>query len=160
MLDLMIEECQISNFALVNVHHSDSSFAKLCEYVTESLRLRELNLSWQCLRPSVFFQFLRVIRDNRFLVNLTIAWNKLIEDQPAALTERQIEKGLTEVPLSAKNTEILDCLAQFIKYNTYLVHLDVSNCGLNEPALKFLASFLTKSQALQCLHLDNNEGVS
>ena len=64
------------------------------------------------------------------------------------------------MPLSARNVEILDCLAQFIKYNTYLVHLDVSNCGLIEPALKYLTSFLTKAQALQCLHLDNNEGVS
>ena len=88
MLDLMASECQINHFALVNVHHSDASFSKLCEYVTESHRLRELNVSWQCLRPSAFAQFLRVIRDNRFLVNLTIAWNKLIEDQPTALTEK------------------------------------------------------------------------
>lgn len=68
--------------------------------------------------------------------------------------------GMTDVPLSPYNEELLDCLAQFIKYNTYLVHMDVSNCGLIEPAIKYLAAFLTKSQALQCLHLDQNEGIN
>lgn len=54
----------------------------------------------------------------------------------------------------------LICLADFIKYNTYLVHLDVSNCGLKEDAVMYLSSFLTKAQALQVLHLSGNLGVN
>ena len=55
---------------------------------------------------------------------------------------------------------IINCLADFIKYNTYLVHLDVSNCGLKEDAVMYLSSFLTKAQALQVLHLSGNLGVN
>ena len=84
----------------------------------------------------------------------------ILDEQPTSLTESQIENGVKEVPLSAHNKKVLDCLSLFIKYNTYLVHLDLSNCSLIEPAVKYIASFLTKSQALQCLHLDGNEGVN
>ena len=76
----MIERCQIRSFALVKVHHSDSSFEKLCEYVRSSNRLRDLNVSWQSLRPAVFAQLLEVIKQNRFLQNLNISWNKFVED--------------------------------------------------------------------------------
>ena len=55
---------------------------------------------------------------------------------------------------------MLSCLSTFIKYNTYLVHLDLRNIGLNESGIKYIASFLTKSQALQCLHLGGNAGVT
>ena len=156
----MIEKCEIRIFSLVNVHHSEESFDKLCQYVRESKRLEHLNVSWQCLRPSVFHQFLKIIRDNRQLVNLNISWNKILEDQTDKLTPKQIEMELTEVPLTNKNINYISCLAQFIKYNTKLVHLDLSNCGLITAALKQIASFLTKSQGLRCLHLDGNEGIT
>lgn len=68
-----------------------------------------------------------------------------MEDQPKALTMKQIEEGLTEVPLSRRNTQIIDHLASFIKYNTYLVHLDLSNCGLEKPAMEYLVTFLNKA---------------
>lgn len=80
LLDLMIEDCSIRQFTLVNVHHNEASFNKLCEYVTTSPRLRELNVSRQSLRPSAFAQLLRVVRENRSLVSLILSWNKLIED--------------------------------------------------------------------------------
>ena len=54
LLDLMIEKAEIKSFTLVNVHHSEDSFNKLCYYVANSYRLRDLNVSWQCLRPSKF----------------------------------------------------------------------------------------------------------
>lgn len=78
----MIEtECQVRNFALVNVHHSEYSFAKLCKFVKLSDKVRELNVSWQYLRPSSFYQLLEVISENRKLESLIIAWNKLLELQ-------------------------------------------------------------------------------
>ena len=83
----MIEKCEIRKFALVNVHHSEASFDKLCEYVQTSWRLRDLNVSWQSLRPTVFAKLLNVIQENRFLQNLNISHNKILEDQPTILTE-------------------------------------------------------------------------
>ena len=41
-----------------------------------------------------------------------------------------------------------------------LVHLDLGYTGLTDPAIRYIISFLTKSQALQCLHLDGNVGLS
>ena len=160
LLDLMIERCQIRNFALVKVHHSESSFEKLCEYVRTSFRLRDLNVSWQSLRPAVFVQLLEVVKENRLLQSLNISWNKILEDQATTLTEEQIEEGYEQVPLSERNREILSCFSTFIKYNTYLVHLDLRNVGLSVAGIKYVTSFLNKAQALQVMHLGGNDGVT
>ena len=54
---------------------------------------------------------------------------------------------------------MVDCFKDFIKYNTYLVHLDLTMTGLIEPAIKFIVALLRKSQALSCLHLCGNKGI-
>ena len=97
-----------------------------------------------------------MIRENRTLVSLNISWNKIICDSDPQNPENMIDVPQSEGELSEKNYDILFCLAQFIKYNKYLIHLDLSTCGLTETAVKYLCSFLTKAQALQCLHLDSN----
>jgi len=51
-------------------------------------------------------------------------------------------------------------LKDFIKYNTNLISLNLENTGLIEPAIMFIVALLTKSQALRCLHLCFNEGIS
>ena len=48
----------------------------------------------------------------------------------------------------------------FMKYNVYLVTINLENTGLIEPAILFIASVLTKSQGLRCLHLCANEGIT
>ena len=141
------------------MHHSDASFNKLCEYVHKSYRLRELNVSWQCRRPPAFHDLLKVIKDDRQLVSLTLSWNIFLEEQPIRPTEKQKKRGCTYAPLNKVNTKILDCLVEFIKYNTNLLHLDLSNCGLIEVAIQYLVSCLKKSQALQSLHFDGNPGL-
>lgn len=67
----------------------------MCEYIQVSERLRELNVSWQCVLPQVFFELLKIIRENRSLVSLNISWNPLIEK--LAPTEEQIRRGINEV---------------------------------------------------------------
>ena len=47
-----------------------------------------------------------------------------------------------------------------IKYNIYLQHLDLQTTGFIEPAIKLLTSFLRKSQALRCIHLCGNKGLT
>lgn len=52
------------------------------------------------------------------------------------------------------------CFKDFIKYNVYLVHLNLENTGLCEPAILLIVPFLRKSQALRCLHLSANECIT
>ena len=54
----------------------------------------------------------------------------------------------------------MECFKDFVKYNTYLVHLDLTETGLIEPAVKYLAALLRKSQGLRCMHLCGNKGIT
>lgn len=64
---------------------------------------------------------------------------------------------MTEVPLSPFNSEVVHCFKDFIKYNAYLLHLNLQTTGLIDPSVKFIASLLRKSQALSSLHLCDNK---
>lgn len=88
-----------------------------------------------------------------------MGFNELLEEQPTKLTDAEIAAGKTEVGLSHFNQKVVDCFKNHIKYNTYLVHLDLKACGLIAPALKYLAALLRKSQALRVFHLDGNKGI-
>ena len=105
-------------------------------------------------------KLLREIRENSSLESLSLGYNQILEEQPTVLTDDQIESGQTEVELSEFNMEVISCFKNFIKYNTYLIHIDLTMTGLIEPALKFLTALLRKSQALRCLHLCGNIGIS
>ena len=56
--------------------------------------------------------------------------------------------------------EAVECFKDFIKYNIHLVTINLENTGLIAPAITYIASLLTKSQGLRCLHLCANEGIS
>ena len=70
-------------------------------------------------------KFAVALGENTGMRNLVIGYNKLLEDQSWKLTAKHIEDGLTEAPLSEKNQLFMDSLKNFIKYNPYLVHLDL-----------------------------------
>ena len=55
---------------------------------------------------------------------------------------------------------MLECFHDFIKYNIYLQHLDLQSTGLIVPAIKYITNLLCKAQALRCLHLCGNHGVT
>ena len=59
-----------------------------------------------------------------------------------------------------ENLETMECFLQFIKYNPYLIHLDLQSCGFQEPAIRFIGKMLTRSQSLRSIHLCNNPGIS
>ena len=40
------------------------------------------------------------------------------------------------------------------------MHLNLEQCGLIGPAIKYISSLLRKSQALRCLHMCGNVGVT
>lgn len=81
LFDLMLDQCNVRTFTLTNVAHSENSWSKLCTFVDRSYRLRELNISWQILsKHQQYEQLFEVIRENRRLVDLTIAWNTVLEE--------------------------------------------------------------------------------
>ena len=47
--------------------------------------------------------------------------------------------------LSPFNLEVVSCFKEFIKYNAYLIHLDLTMTGLINPAIKFVCSLLRRS---------------
>ena len=54
----------------------------------------------------------------------------------------------------------MECFMHFIKYNPYLIHLDLQSTGLFEPAIRYIGKMLTRSQSLRSVHLCNNPGLS
>ena len=61
-----------------------------------------------------------------------------MEEQSYKLTEEEIEEGIEEVSLSERNQKVMDSFKDFIKYNPFLIHLDLRQTGLMQPAIKLL----------------------
>lgn len=66
-----------------------------------------------------------MLHENRKLRSLNIGFNQILEEQSFKLTPAQEKAGLTEAPLSQRNLELLDGFKNFMKYNPYLVHIDL-----------------------------------
>ena len=64
------------------------------------------------------------------------------------------------MPLSSFNQKVITCFKDFIKYNLHLAHINLERCGLVEQAIREIAALLRKAQALRCIHLCNNVGLS
>jgi hypothetical protein len=80
LMHFLIEKSQLKSFTLVNVHHSTDSFDLVIQYLQKSEFLTELDLSWTIIKQSNWLKFLEVLRENRQLVCLTLAFNQLLED--------------------------------------------------------------------------------
>ena len=85
-MDYMIEKSKIRKFALVNVHHTEKSFDKLCFFLQTSARLENLDISWSSVRPPLMLKLLKIVQTNRSLVSLSLSYNALLEDQKTELT--------------------------------------------------------------------------
>ena len=101
-------------------------------------------MSWCEVRQTSFAQLLYVIKDNRRLTHLNLAWNLLLVEQPDEC-KRNEDGTKPELELNAKNLEIMKCLSDFVKYNTNLIHLDVSHCGIIKPAIESIARMLRRA---------------
>ena len=71
----LIERSQLKSVSLVNVHHNAESFDLVIQYLQKSETLTDLDLSWTIIKPSNWLKFLEVVRQNRQLVSLTLAFN-------------------------------------------------------------------------------------
>jgi len=66
---------------------------------------------------------------------------------------QQLDTGEQRVFMMSKIT-------RFIKYNKNLIHMDLSHTGLNEIAIKFIATSLRKARSLVSIHLCGNLGIT
>ena len=84
-MGLLLEKSRIKKLALVNLQHNERSFDAVVEFVKMSSYLKELDLSWSNVRPAIMLRLLKEISQNDSLVSLSLAYNELLEDQPASL---------------------------------------------------------------------------
>ena len=70
-------------------------------------------------------RLLTEIKGNGTLQSLNLAYNQLLEEQSEVLTREQIEAGQSEVQLTPFNSEVVHCFKDLIKYNVYLLHLNL-----------------------------------
>jgi Ran GTPase-activating protein (RanGAP) involved in mRNA processing and transport len=69
----------IKVLALVNAKIPEHSIAKLAEMMEESDRLRELDLSWNIMRPKSYARLLTALGENRKLTSVNLSYNTLID---------------------------------------------------------------------------------
>ena len=77
---------------LVNAKVSQTSMQDIGVIVAESVSLRELDISWNILKPESYNTLIQSIGENRTLLTLNLSWNRIVES-----TETIIEEPL---PLS------------------------------------------------------------
>lgn len=64
-------------------------------------------------------------------------------------------------PQELARREVITGLCKFLKYNTNLQHLNLTNTGLDHEIIYALANeALTKARSLVCLHLCDNPGIT
>ena len=107
LLDELLCNSRVKKLALVNLQHSEKSFEKLAIVVKQSIYLRELDISWSNVRPPLMLKLLKELSENSTLESLSLAYNQLLEEQPINLLLEQERAGLTEVPLSDFNLEVV-----------------------------------------------------
>ena len=76
------------------------------------------------------------------------------------LTPEERLEGIVDVELSTYNKEIMAKFKEFVKYNPFLIHLDLQQTGMMVPAIKEIGNLLTRAQSLRCIHLCGNDGVT
>lgn len=145
LMTTILERSQLRAFSLVNVHHSPESFDLVIQYLEQSETLKELDLSWNIVKPTSWLKFFNLVSENRQLVCLTLAFNKILEEQSYKLTLEERMQGVNEVFLTEHNAQVMENFKNFVKYNPHLIHLDLQQTGLMSPAIKALGHLLTRA---------------
>ena len=87
LMDSLIENrAHLRKFALVRSNHSERSFEKIVQFMDDNSLMEELDLSWSGVRPHQMLKLLKVVEQNRYLKNLDLSHNALLEDQKTELT--------------------------------------------------------------------------
>ena len=63
----------------MNTKIGDTSMQELGEIVAESKTLRELDVSWNVLRPQSYIALMLSLGANKTLKTLNLSWNRLVD---------------------------------------------------------------------------------
>jgi hypothetical protein len=91
----------IKVLALVNAKIPEHSMTNLAELIEESDRLRELDLSWNVMRPKSYARLLTGLAENRYLTSVNLSYNTLV-DAPEEEKKKGTDSTLTSRPGSGK----------------------------------------------------------
>ena len=80
LMDALLTKSHLRKVALVKIMHSERSFDKVIEFVKNSGHLKELDLSWSSVRPSIIIKLLEVLREDRNLQCLSLGYNRLLQE--------------------------------------------------------------------------------
>ena len=89
LMGSLLNTSRVKKLALVSLLHTDRSFESVIEFVRGSFYLRELDISWSNVRPSIMLPLLKEISTNQSMVSLTLAYNELLEEQPCMEKEKE-----------------------------------------------------------------------
>ena len=76
----------LTKLSLVRANLSDVSFGRLCYYVAHNRSLKELDISFNDLRPRRMKEIVDVLGQDRKLVNVNLSWNTMLEAEPTKMS--------------------------------------------------------------------------
>ena len=122
--------------------------------LVEESTIIDLDLSWNGLGPDVMYSIGDKLASNRRLQFLNLSHNNFKE-----LTDFRSERpGSNWEP--EMEDEVAANLCKFIKYNSRLLHFDLSYSGLTKRMLLPFGAALRRAKSLLCLHLSGNPGIT
>jgi hypothetical protein len=149
---------------------------RLIDESTNRMALQSINISDTSLRPKQLVRLSELIRDNGFVTNLNIGKNNIHPKLYSSLqpeNSKNIENPSANLPRIEKEDQTLEpkskkeeeeksdedafCtnMAEFIRRNKRLVHINLSKMNLAEHLI-VIQEAVTKSHSLLCIHLSNN----
>ena len=159
----------------------------LATLVEQSRTLRELDISWNLLKPQSYINLIRSLGENRMLLSLNLSWNSIVDGKELVVDEFS---PAPKQPLSARNlrqmmhnsrsprsnkdapwheiehrfselsTQVVDSLCSLIKRNKRLQHVNLEGTGLSEYMLLQIANAISRAKSLVSIHLCSNPGTS
>ncbi|KAL4433323.1 hypothetical protein ABPG74_017427 [Tetrahymena malaccensis] len=124
----------------------DACSQELKELLENSMTLQELYLKWNNFRQDGGICIAQGIKKNQSLKVLDISFNNLGSHQSKKMLSS--EKDLT--PSIGKQ------FAEAFIQNKKLIHLDMSNCNLEEPECQLIQEAIKKNTILFGLHFEGN----
>ena len=83
LIEELLEMSTLAKLSLVRANLSDVSFSRLCYYVGNNRNLKELDISFNDLRPKRMKEFVDMLALDRKLVSVNMSWNSLMDRMPS-----------------------------------------------------------------------------
>mmetsp|Transcript_3421 Transcript_3421/g.4526 ORF Transcript_3421/g.4526 Transcript_3421/m.4526 type:complete len:158 (-) Transcript_3421:2258-2731(-) len=99
--------------------------------------------------PNQMKPLLDILKKNRRLTNLNLAWNNIME------VKVEDEEGPNH-----HTRDVIAMLGKIIKHSRTMQHMNLSGTGLSAAVIYEVGTFLRRARAIQVLHLSGNPGLT